>query len=170
MPVTITDAAPVDAEEIIAVQRRAFRAQGELYSTCTIPPLVETPEDLRHDFEKTVILKALEDGRIIGSVRGSLRDPEGDKAHVRGTCYVARLAVLPESQNRGTGSALMREIEARFPKAKRFELVTGHRSEKSLHLYEKLGYSAVRTEAVSDKITLVFMEKPAGGAGNDGED
>ena len=52
MAVTVTDAGPADAEEIIAVQRSAFAAQGELYSTCDIPPLVETPEDLRADFAR----------------------------------------------------------------------------------------------------------------------
>ena len=159
MPVAIADAAPADAEEIIAVQRLAFASQGELYSTCTIPPLVETPEDLRADFGKSVVLKAIDDGRIVGSVRGSARDPERDG----GACYVARLAVLPELQNRGIGSLLMNEIEARFPQAARFELVTGHRSEKSLHLYENLGYSAARTEAVSERITLIFMGKAGRG-------
>ncbi|MHC5057791.1 MAG: GNAT family N-acetyltransferase [Planctomycetota bacterium] len=157
--VTITEAEPEDAEEIIVVQRQAFAAQGELYSTCTIPPLVETPDDLRADFEKSVVLKAVEDGRIVGSVRGRLQED--------GTCYVARLAVCPELQNRGIGQELMRELEVRFPNAARFELVTGHRSEKSLHLYEKIGYAPARTEAVSEKITLVFMEKAGPAAADD---
>ena len=159
--VTITEATPADAEEIIAVQRLAFASQGELYSTCDIPPLVETSDDLRADFEKSVVLKAVADGRdhgraggrIVGSVRGRPKEEDA--------CFVARLAVLPDLQDRGIGSLLMNEIEARFPTVARFELVTGHRSEKSLHLYRKLGYLPARTKAVSDRITLVFMEKAA---------
>ncbi|MHC4249456.1 MAG: GNAT family N-acetyltransferase [Planctomycetota bacterium] len=166
--VTITEAAAEDAEAIIAVQRQAFVAQAKLYSVCTIPPLDETPDDLRNDFGKSVILKAVADGRIVGSVRGTLRDDEGDGERDGDTCYVARLAVLPGLQNGGIGSALMAELEARFPDAARFELVTGHRSEKSLHLYRKLGYAPARTEEVSEKITLVFMEKVGSAASREG--
>ncbi len=151
MPVAITEAAPEDADEIIAIQRLAFRSQAELYSVCTIPPLDETPDDVRTAIAGGIVLKAVEDGRIVGAVRGRLQ--EGD------TCHVARLAVLPELQNRGIGSLLMRELESRFPEAARFELFAGHRSAKSLHLYEKLGYSRVGAKKVSEKITIVFMEK-----------
>jgi ribosomal protein S18 acetylase RimI-like enzyme len=152
LPVAIIEAAPADADEIVALQRLAFRPQAELYSVCTIPPLEETPDDVRAAVEEGTVLKAVDDdGLIVGSVRGTVHD--GD------TCHVARLAVLPGLQDRGIGSLLMRELEARFPRAARFELFTGHRSEKSLHLYGKLGYSRVRAEKSSEDITLVVMEK-----------
>jgi hypothetical protein len=53
----------------------------------------------------------------------------------------------------------MREIEARFPGARRFELFTGHLSKRNLYLYRKLGYRPVRREPVSEKLTMVFLEK-----------
>jgi ribosomal protein S18 acetylase RimI-like enzyme len=67
----------------------------------------------------------------VGSVRGRL---EGD------TCHIGRLVVHPRLQRRGIGARLMREIEGRFPKARRYELFTGHLSEGNLRLYRRLGY------------------------------
>jgi hypothetical protein len=56
---------------------------------------------------------------------------------------------------------LLAGIEATFPAAKRFELATGHRSERNLHLYAKLGYREFRREKISPRLTMVFLEKQA---------
>jgi ribosomal protein S18 acetylase RimI-like enzyme len=139
-----------DAEEILALQRVAYRSEAELYGDFNIPPLVETLEAIKKNFEEQTVLKAVLEGKLVGSVRGF--DKEG-------TCYVGRLIVRPDYQNHGIGTKLMNEIEIVFGESKRFELFTGHRSEKNLHLYEKLGYRTFKTERVHDRLTLVFMEK-----------
>ncbi len=54
---------------------------------------------------------------------------------------------------------MMREIEEEFSAAERFELFTGHRSEKSLYLNQKLGYKIFRSETISSDLKLVYMEK-----------
>ena len=51
------------------------------------------------------------------------------------------------------------EIEAVFSKADRFELFTGHKSDRNLHLYQKLGYCTFRKKIVNEKLTLVYLEK-----------
>ncbi|MGD9316102.1 MAG: GNAT family N-acetyltransferase, partial [Anaerolineae bacterium] len=76
-----------------------------------------------------------------------------------GTCFVGRLIVHPDSQNRGIGSRLMEEIEAVFAQTRRFELFTGHRSERNLYLYQKLGYRPFRREQVTAALMLVYLEK-----------
>jgi len=55
----------------------------------------------------------------------------------------------------------MGAIENRFAgQAGRYELFTGHLSERNLYLYEqKLGYRRVRTAKVSENLTLVFLQK-----------
>lgn len=53
----------------------------------------------------------------------------------------------------------MREIETTFTTAQRFELFTGHKSEKNLFLYQKLGYTEFRKQEINEKLTLVFLEK-----------
>jgi len=139
-----------DAEEILALQKLAYRSEAEIYNDFKIPPLVQTLENIEKDFENQIFLKALMDGRIIGSVRAYSKE---------GACYIGRLIVHPDFQNRGIGTKLMNEIEGIFTTCKRFELFTGVRSEKNLYLYQKLGYKIFKTANITDQTTIVFLEK-----------
>jgi ribosomal protein S18 acetylase RimI-like enzyme len=125
-----------DATEILALQKLAFLSVGAMYNDYTIAPLTQTLEEIRADFKSQLFLKVSIDGAIIGSVRGYLE---------KDTCYVGRLVVNPDFENRGIGSRLMNAIEAKFPQAKRYELFTGHRSERNLYLYNKLGYKIIKS-------------------------
>jgi hypothetical protein len=53
----------------------------------------------------------------------------------------------------------MTAIEDSFGAAQRYELFTGERSERNLHLYQKLGYKPFRSERLNEKVILVFLEK-----------
>ncbi|MBN1283873.1 MAG: GNAT family N-acetyltransferase [Anaerolineae bacterium] len=146
----IEPAHPEDAEAILALQKLAYLDEAAIHNEYNIPPLTQTLEGIADDFRRQFFLKASIDGQIIGSVR----------AHVEGdTCFVGRLIVHPEHQNKGIGTRLMRAIEERFPGAKRFELFTGYKSARNLHLYEKLGYRAFKTEPVTANLSLVYLEK-----------
>jgi ribosomal protein S18 acetylase RimI-like enzyme len=149
-PIIITDAHLDDAQEILIIQRRAFASQGELYDDPKLPPLVETEAMFQADFEDNTILKAVRDGVIVGAVRGKMKGKR---------CLIGRLAVEPALQDRGVGRMLMEAIESRFPGARSFDLFTGHRSEKTIALYKKLGYEIFREKRESDTLTLVFMRK-----------
>jgi ribosomal protein S18 acetylase RimI-like enzyme len=80
---------------------------------------------LEEDFKKDLFLRAVMDGRSIGSVRANVKE---------GTCYIGRLIVHPDFQKRGIGTRLMSEMEKVFNSCKRFELFTGDKSERNLHL------------------------------------
>ena len=54
----------------------------------------------------------------------------------------------------------MKEIEEQLDKCSRYELFTGHKSEKNLSLYNKLGYSEFKRQCINEKLTLVYLEKP----------
>ncbi len=138
-----------DGPEILALQKCAYYPEAALYDDFTIPPLTQTIEELLVQFDDHTFLKAVEDGRIVGSVRARR---EGD------TCYIGRLVVHPDFQNRGIGTALMQRIEEYVP-ALRYELFTGTQSKRNLYLYEKLGYREFRTERQTDKVQIVFLEK-----------
>ena len=139
-----------DLQEILELQKLAFQIQGEIYNDFTIPPLIQTLEELKVDFLQQVFLKTERDGMIVGSVRGYKMDD---------TCYIGRLVVHPDYQNQGIGTALMVEIEKNFSNIARFEIFTGHKSEKNLYLYKKLGYSIFKKEVVDDSLTMIFLEK-----------
>ncbi|MEL6720027.1 MAG: GNAT family N-acetyltransferase, partial [Bacteroidota bacterium] len=74
-------------------------------------------------------------------------------------CYIGRLIVHPTFQNLGIGYSLVNAIEQHFKHCKKYELFTGHKSEKNLYLYNKLGYKSIREQQVDDGLTLVFLEK-----------
>lgn len=149
----IERAAIGDANEILSLQRLAYHSEAEIYDDFTIPPLKQTLEEIKKDFESQVFLKAIIDGKIIGSVRAFAKE---------GTCYVGRLIVHPDFQNHGIGKELMGQIEEVFKEAARFEIFTGHKSERNLYLYEKLGYQRFKTVTANEKLDIVFLEKYQG--------
>jgi len=146
----IEKATVLDAEEILSLQKLAYRSEAEIYNDFNIPPLGQTLESIKKDFECQFFVKAMMDGKIIGSVRVHTKE---------GTCFIGRLIVHPDFQNRGIGIKLMNEIERIFNTCKRFELFTGDRSEKNLFLYQKLGYQIFKTAKITDQTTIVYMEK-----------
>lgn len=147
----ISPATVEDATAIFDLQRCAYQTEAAVYNDFSIPPLVETLDQLQVQFTCKLFLKATEDNLIVGSVRAFQKDV---------TCYIERLIVDPAYRRRGIGTALLGEIEATHPAARRFELFTGHRSIDNLRLYERFGYRPFRQEVVNDRLTMVFLEKP----------
>lgn len=139
-----------DAEEILALQKSAYYSEALLYNDFTIPPMIQTLEEIQSDFKNQVYLKAEIDGNIIGSVRGQFQN---------GTCHIGRLIVHPDFQNQGIGTQLIWAIEEYFSKARRFELFTGEKSSRNIYIYQKLGYQIFRTETLSERVRLLYLEK-----------
>jgi N-acetylglutamate synthase-like GNAT family acetyltransferase len=149
----IEQAQASDAPEILALQKLAYLSEAEIWQDYTIPPLTQTLEEIEREFQSRTVLKVAVDGKIIGSVRAYLQE---------GTCYIGRLIVHPDFQNRGIGAKLLHEIEGCFAQARRYELFTGEKSERNLYFYRKWGYRIFRKERLTDKVTLVFLEKKGG--------
>ncbi len=149
----IERATVADAEEILSLQKLAYKSEAEIYNDFTIPPLLQTLEEIKKDFENQIFLKATIDGKIRGSVRAFI---QGE------TCYIGRLIVHPDFQNQRIGTKLMNKIEEIFKDAERFELFTGHKSEKNLYLYQKLGYKVFKTVKANDRLNIVYLDKLQG--------
>ncbi|MBN1810884.1 MAG: GNAT family N-acetyltransferase [Anaerolineae bacterium] len=147
--IAIAEATVEDADEVLALQKRAFRSEAERYDDYTLPPLTQTLEGITADFERQHVLKATLKDEIIGSVRGHEED---------GTCHVARLVVHPDYQGRGIGSRLVHALESAFAGVGRFEIFTGDRSDPALHLYRKLGYKEFKRKKM-DTHDLIYLEK-----------
>jgi GNAT superfamily N-acetyltransferase len=144
-----------DAAEILALQKLAYRSEAAIYCDDTIPPLTQTLAEMEDDLRNKVVLKVVIDGRIVGSVR-AYEEQE--------TCFIGRLIVHPDLWGQGIGTRLMHDIEQIFDHAGRFELFTGDKSTRNLSLYRKLGYKASRRQAITDALTLVFLEKNGPGS------
>jgi N-acetylglutamate synthase-like GNAT family acetyltransferase len=139
-----------DLDEILALQKLAYLSEAEIYNDFSIPPLLQTLGEIRKEFNEKTFLKAVDSGKIVGSVRANMID---------GTCYIGRLLVHPDYQNKGIGTALLKSIENHFKDCKRYELFTGHKSAKNLYIYQKLGYRVFREEKVTDDLNHVYLEK-----------
>lgn len=147
---SIQKADKTDLQSILDLQYIAFQSEARLLNNYNIPPLKQKISDITADFQRGIILKAVDEkGRIVGSVRGY---PEND------TVYIGKLIVAPEMQGRGIGTKLLMEIENVYPD-KRYEIFTSSESDKNIRLYEKLGYKPLKSEHISEQIKMVFLEK-----------
>ncbi|MBP1971094.1 ribosomal protein S18 acetylase RimI-like enzyme [Virgibacillus natechei] len=147
---TVERARQEDASDILDLQKRAFLSEAAIYNDYEIMPLKEEITSTMASFEKNVVLKYVEDGKVVGSVRAYEEN---------GECHVNRLMVHPDYQNRGIARILMEEIETYFTDVI-YRLFTGSLSTKNIALYEKLGYKRYKTEKLDFEDTVfVFMEK-----------
>jgi len=139
-----------DAEEILKIQKLAYQIEANRYNNYDIPPLKQTVEELKNQFKDHIILKAESNNKIIGTVRAYEKN---------GTCYVGRLAIHPDMQNQGIGTALMKEIEKLY-NPKRYELFVGSKSDNNIYLYQKLGYNIYeRNQYECGNIEIFYMER-----------
>ncbi|MBU2453289.1 MAG: GNAT family N-acetyltransferase [Proteobacteria bacterium] len=139
-----------NAEEILELQKLAYVSEAEIIDDFSIPPLHQTRKEIRSEFHHQIFLKVELGNQIIGSVRTYLE---------KGTGYIGKLIVHPNHQNLGIGKRLLHAAEKLFPDADRYELFTGQKSEKNLYIYKKNGYQVFKVKKVSEKLSLVFLEK-----------
>jgi len=65
----ITRASEEDAEIILHLQMHAYLSEAEIYNDYSILPLIQTLKEIREEFSQQVFLNAIEEGKIVGSVR-----------------------------------------------------------------------------------------------------
>ncbi|MTJ92057.1 MAG: GNAT family N-acetyltransferase [Desulfovibrio sp.] len=143
-----------DLSGILALQKAAFTAEAQLVNDWNIPPMTQTLDELAEDLRKGIILKAVNDGgALVGTVRGHLAS-DG--------FYIGRLAVLPQWQGRGCGSALLEAIIAHVKKqgqTNRLVLFTSTRSERNLRLYGRFGFRPFKKSTTATGVPLVWLER-----------
>ena len=114
----------------------------------SIPPLVESLDDVAAWLTSTTALGLWREGRLLAMVRG-VRTGE--------TWEVGRLAVVPDLRGRRLGDWMLdRAEEIAEPGCTRYELFTGAKSERNLALYERRGYRRIGELLPG----VVLMEKP----------
>ena len=90
-----------DLQTILELQKLCYEENAERYNDFNIPPMVQTLEEIQDEFKNNIILKAENVSKIIGSVRAYEKN---------GICYIGRLIVHPDFQNKGVGAKLMAAI------------------------------------------------------------
>ena len=138
-----------DLQEILDLQYLAYQSEAALFGSTEIPPLKQTLNEVQAEYRSGIILKMMQNGRIIGSVRAREQD---------GTVYIGKLMVHPAHQRKGYGSELLAAIEGCFP-GKRYELFTSTRSRENIRLYQKAGYVIFDTKADGGELVFVYLQK-----------
>ncbi|MDR2559059.1 MAG: GNAT family N-acetyltransferase [Oscillospiraceae bacterium] len=148
---TITKAESADLREILDLQYLAYQSEAELLNDFSIPPLMQTIDEVREEYAKGIFLKAIEDdnNNIIGSVRAYQEN---------GTAYIGKLIVRPDKQSQGIGTKLISAVEREYP-GTRYEIFTSDKSIRTIRLYEHLGYVRFKEQKISEKLNLIFLEK-----------
>jgi len=143
------DGATVDA--LVALQRASYGVEAELIGVAELPPMRETPEQLRASGE--TFLVARRDGRLVGAV-GYARD--GDVVDIH------RLVVDPAAFRGGIATALLDALEARERDAARWTVGTGAANAPARALYERRGFAVADELVVGDGIRYVRLDRPGG--------
>ena len=139
-----------DLQRILDLQYLAYQSEAKLFHDPDIPPLKQTLAEVECEFQKGIILKAVdENNTIIGSVRAYYDND---------SVYIGKLMVHPEKQGQGIGTRLLAAIENEYPQ-QRYELFTSSKSIKNIELYEKSGYKIFREKQITDELKFVYLEK-----------
>lgn len=139
-----------DLQEILDLQYLAYQSEARLFSDFNIPPLKQTLVEVESEYQKGIVLKALDENNvIIGSVRAY---------YDNGTVYIGKLMVHPKKQGQGIGTKLLFAMENEYPK-QRYELFTSTKSKKNITLYKRLGYKIFNEKQITDELKFVYLEK-----------
>ena len=153
MTAGIRPIAPADAGEVLTLQRAAFVQEALIYDAVDMPPLTQTLDELHAELVENLGCVALDGTRIVGAVRARLDD---------GLLLVGRIAIAPDQQGSGLGTALLDAVEQRGREAgaTEAELFTGSLSEANLRLYEREGYVESERVPQGGGTDQVFLRKP----------
>ena len=151
-PLSIVAAQLADAPAMLAMQNVAFQPEARACGVWEIPPLQDSVEGIQEHIRTATVLKAVDGGRLLGSIRGIVTD---------GTCLIRVLVVAPDAQGRGVGARLLRAIEDAHPQVERFELTTNMIMVGNVRFYLRHGYEVVEQMQPAPTIRLAFMRKIA---------
>ena len=143
-----------DSESIWQLQVEAFTELLSKYQDYDTSPANEGIEktEMRLSQSFTYFYYIIVDKNIVGAIR--IVDKKDGRPK-----RISPLFIMPEYRNRGYAQQAMAEAE-RIHGQDNWELGTILEEKGNCYLYEKMGYHKTgKTEAVNDKMTMVFYEK-----------
>jgi ech hydrogenase subunit C len=147
---TITQADPSDASEILQLQHLAFKSEAEIYNDFSLSPLRQTKDEILEDFKKRTFFKAVMNNKIVGIARSRME---------KNICYIGRMAVHPVYQNIGIGKKLLQAVENHFSSADFYQVYTSNQSKRNIYLFEHQGYTWFKKERVSENRERIYFKK-----------
>lgn len=163
MTIEIREATEGEHDEVGRVTADAYRALIRPGTDADWSSYLERIANVRDRASRTVVLVAVEGGRVIGSATLELEgrtDPGDDPLDER-TGHIRMLGVDPAAQGRGAGRALMEACEARAVAAGKslMTLNTTARMTVAQGMYERLGYEREPDRIFPDGFVLLSYAK-----------
>ena len=146
VPLDLADDATL--AQLVALQRAGYAVEAELIGAPSLPPLRETPEQLRASGER--FLGALRAGGLVGAVSFKRE---------YGTVDIHRLVVDPGAFRSGVATALLDALEVQEAGARRWIVGTGAANAPARALYERRGFAPVEQKTVAGGVEWVRMER-----------
>ena len=143
---------PATLQRLVEVQRAGYRVEADLIGAISLPPLHETPEQLRTAGEH--FLGAFLDGALAGAVSWK-RDGE--------TVDIHRLVIDPSAFRKGLATRLLDALEEREAGARHWTVGTGKGNAPARALYERRGFLPVEERIVPGGVVWVRLERHAVG-------
>jgi len=135
---------------LVALQRAGYAVEAELIGAPSLPPLRESPEQLRASGEQ--FLGALRAGELVGAVSFKRDD---------GVVDIHRLVVDPGAFRSGVATALLDALEAREAGARHWTVGTGAANAPARALYERRGFTPTEQRIVPGGVEWVRMDRAA---------
>jgi ribosomal protein S18 acetylase RimI-like enzyme len=150
LDVTLKQASEDDAPSIIEMRNQSFSSDFIQFGEC---PGYHIPlEQMRMTLQRAAVYGIFAEGRMVGDISVHRPDSEG--------CYwIGCLEIIPEYQNRGIGTQVLRNIFELYPNARKWQLETPVQNLRNCCFYEKLGFRGIQEKICSDKLTLRLYEK-----------
>jgi GNAT superfamily N-acetyltransferase len=133
---------------LVALQRASYAVEAELIGARELPPMRESPAELRACGE--TFLGADEDGALLGAISFK---------RAGGTVDIHRLVVDPGAFRRGVATELLDALEARERDATHWTVGTGAANAPARMLYERRGFTATEERVVPGGIRWVRLDR-----------
>lgn len=143
-----------DSKELWQMQIESFQSLLDKYQDYDTNPASEPIDKIiyRLKQEETYYYFICMNDVKVGAIRIIDFKSDGNKR-------ISPIFILPQYQNKGIAQIAMQLCE-QLHGSENWELDTILQEEGNCYLYEKMGYHRTgKTEAINDKLTLVFYEK-----------
>lgn len=135
-------------EQIYQLQKKAYRVEAELIQFYSIPPLVETIEQLssvEESFYGYIVA-----GELKGAISVTVNENQVE---------ICRLMVDPSCFRKGVGRHLLQHIENVYLRIRQFSVTTGVKNTPAVQLYESEGYRQQSIEKREKNVAIVHYLK-----------
>jgi len=148
LPVVLDLSDEAIARSVLELQRESYAVEAGLIGSDGIPQLTETLEELRSAGLEW--LGTFDDAGLTGAVSWTVLDD--------GTVDIHRLVVAPRAFRRGVASALLDELDARYPDRPTF-VSTGRDNGPARELYRRRGFTVVREREPIPGLWITELER-----------